>query len=132
VKEASGSIPQVLEILELCGPTFAVWSGDDVITLPLMASGAAGVISVAANVAPKRMVELTDALRAGDLARARRTHASLMPLFRSLTLEVNPIPVKTALAIMGRCTDEFRLPLTPLTAKNRAILETTLREQGLA
>ncbi|MGH7894352.1 MAG: 4-hydroxy-tetrahydrodipicolinate synthase [Candidatus Binatia bacterium] len=131
VKEASGSIPQVLEILDLCGPAFAVWSGDDVITLPLMASGAAGVISVVANVAPKRMVELTDALRASDLARARRAHASLMPLFRALTLEVNPIPVKTALAMMGRCADEFRLPLTPLTAKNRAILEMTLREQGL-
>ena len=131
VKEASGSMAQVLEILATCGPDFGVWSGDDVVTLPLMAAGGIGVISVASNVAPRRMVELSDALRAGDLARARRVHASLMPLFRDLFLEVNPIPVKTALAIMGRCTDELRLPLTPLTAQHRAVLETTLREQGL-
>lgn len=131
VKEASGSLPQVLEILARCGAEFAVWAGDDVITLPLMAAGATGVISVTSNVAPKAMVELTAAMRAGDLARARRVHTRLMPLFRDLFLEVNPIGVKTALAIMGRCTGELRLPLTPLTAKNRAILETTLREQGL-
>jgi 4-hydroxy-tetrahydrodipicolinate synthase len=131
VKEAAGSMPQALDILHLCGPDFAVWSGDDVVTLPLMASGAAGVISVTSNVAPAAMVELTIALRAGDLVRARRVHARLMPLFRDLFLEVNPIPVKTALAIMGRCTEELRLPLTPMTPANRAVLERTLREQGL-
>jgi 4-hydroxy-tetrahydrodipicolinate synthase len=131
VKEASGSMAQVLEVLEACGPDFAVWSGDDVVTLPLMASGGIGVISVASNVVPARMVELSDALRAGDLVRARRVHTGLMPLFRHLFLEVNPIPVKTALAIMGRCSDEIRLPLTPMTARNRALLETTLREQRL-
>ena len=131
VKEASGSMSQVLEVLEACGPDFSVWSGDDVVTLPLMASGAIGVISVASNVVPGRMVELSDALRGGDLARARRVHATLMPLFRHLFLEVNPIAVKTALAIMGRCSEELRLPLTPMTAKNRAVLETTLREQRL-
>jgi 4-hydroxy-tetrahydrodipicolinate synthase len=131
VKEASGSMAQVVEILDACGPDFAVWSGDDVVTLPLMAAGGVGVISVTSNVAPARMVELTDAMRAGDLPRARRANATLMPLFRDLFLEVNPIPVKTALAIMGRCTDELRLPLTPMTAKHRATLERTLREQGL-
>jgi 4-hydroxy-tetrahydrodipicolinate synthase len=131
VKDACGSMAQVLETIELCGPDFAVWSGDDVVTLPLMAAGGTGVISVTSNVAPKRMVELADALRANDLVRARRVHAGLMPLFRHLFLEINPIPVKTALAIMGRCAEEFRLPLTPMTAKNRAILEATLREQRL-
>ena len=131
VKEASGSMAQVLEIIDACKPEFAVWAGDDVITLPLMAAGGVGVISVASNVAPKLMVELTDAMRAADLPRARRAHARLMPLFRHLTLEVNPIPVKTALAVMGRCTDEFRLPLTPMTPSNRAILEKTLRECAL-
>ena len=131
VKEASGSLPQVLEILEACGPDFAVWAGDDVITLSLMAAGAAGAISVTSNVAPARMVALTDAMRANDLPAARRVHAELMPLFRTLFLEVNPIGVQTALAIRGRCTDELRLPLTPMTAKNRAVLETTLREQRL-
>ena len=131
VKEASGSLGQVLEILDACGPDFAVWSGDDILTLPIMAAGGIGVISVTSNVAPARMVELAGAIRAGDLVGARRVHASLMPLFRHLFLEVNPIPVKTALAIMGRCSDELRLPLTPLTAKNRALLETTLKEQRL-
>jgi 4-hydroxy-tetrahydrodipicolinate synthase len=131
VKEASGSIAQALEILDACGPDFAVWAGDDVITLPLMAAGGVGAISVTSNVAPARMVALTDALRANDLVAARRAHAGLMPLFRTLFLEVNPIGVKTALALMGRCADEFRLPLTPMTPKNRAVLETTLRELGL-
>jgi 4-hydroxy-tetrahydrodipicolinate synthase len=132
VKEASGSMGQMLEILDGCGPDFAVWAGDDVFTLPLMAAGGVGVISVTSNVAPKQMVELVDAVRAGDLPRARRANAAVMPLFRDLFLEVNPIPVKTALAVMGRCSDEFRLPLTQMTAKNRAVLETTLRGLGLA
>lgn len=131
VKEASGSIGQALEILDACGPGFAVWAGDDVITLPLMAAGGTGVISVTSNLMPAEMVALTDAMRAGDLARARAAHARVMPLFRHLFLETNPIPVKTALALMGRCAEEFRLPLTPMTAKNRALLETTLRELGL-
>jgi len=131
VKEASGSMSQALETLHACGPDFAVWSGDDIITLPLMAAGAIGVISVTSNVAPVKMVALSDAMRAGDLARARRINADLMPLFRDLFLEVNPIPVKAALAIMGRCSDEIRLPLTKITEKNRATLERTLREQGL-
>src|SRR6185295_19080601 len=127
----SGSMGQQLEILNACGPDFAVWAGDDVITLPLMAAGGIGVISVTANVVPAKMVALTDAVRAGDLARARRVNAELMPLFRDLFLEINPIPVKAAFAMMGQCSDEIRLPLTKLTEKNRAILERTLREQGL-
>jgi 4-hydroxy-tetrahydrodipicolinate synthase len=131
VKEASGSMGQQLEIINACGPDFAVWAGDDVITLPLMAAGGIGVISVTANVAPAKMVALTDAVRAGDLARARRVNAELMPLFRDLFLEINPIPVKAALAMMGVCGDEIRMPLTKITEKNRAILERTLREQGL-
>jgi 4-hydroxy-tetrahydrodipicolinate synthase len=131
VKEASGSMAQVLEIIALCGPDFAVWSGDDIVTLPIMAAGGVGCISVVSNAAPAGMVALTNALAAGDLVAARRAHTKLMPLFRTLFLEVNPIGIKTALAIMGRCADEFRLPLTPMTAKNRAVLETTLRECGL-
>jgi 4-hydroxy-tetrahydrodipicolinate synthase len=131
VKEASGSMGQQLEILNACGPDFAVWAGDDVITLPLMAAGGIGVISVTANVVPAKMVALTDAMRTGDLTRARRVNAELMPLFRDLFLEINPIPVKAALALMGVCSDEIRLPLTKITEKNRAILERTLREQGL-
>jgi 4-hydroxy-tetrahydrodipicolinate synthase len=131
LKEASGSMAQAVETIAACGPDFAVWCGDDAVTLPLMAAGGVGVISVASNVAPERMVALTDAVRAGDLYDARRAHAWLMPLFRALTLEVNPIPVKTALAVMGVMTDELRLPLTPMAAKNRAILEATLGELRL-
>ena len=131
VKDACGSMAQSLESLELCGPDFGVWSGDDIVSLPLIAAGATGVISVTSNVTPDRMVALTDALRANDLVHARQVHNGLMPLFRHLFLEINPIPVKTALAIMGRMAEEFRLPLTPMTAKNRAILEATLREQRL-
>jgi 4-hydroxy-tetrahydrodipicolinate synthase len=131
VKDACGSMAQSLETLHACGPDFSVWSGDDIVTLPLMAAGAVGVISVTSNVAPARMVELATAVRRGDLAAARRVHDALMPLFHDLFLEVNPIPVKTALAIMGRCTPELRLPLTPMTPAHRATLERTLREQGL-
>src|SRR5262249_51320210 len=131
VKEASGSMAQVLEILDVCGPDFAVWSGDDIVTLPIMAAGGVGGVSGTSNGEPAGVVALADAPRAGRLAAPRRAHAKLMPLSRTLFLEVNPIGVKTALAIMGRCADELRLPLTPMTAKNRAVLETTLRELRL-
>lgn len=131
VKEASGSLEQVLQILATAAPGFAVYSGDDVLTLPIMAAGGAGVIAVTSNVAPRHMVDLTDALRAGDLVRARTRMHELLPLMQALSLEVNPIPVKTALALMGRCAEEFRLPLTCMTAANRARLETVLREYGL-
>ncbi len=130
-KDACGSMAQSLETLHACGPDFSMWSGDDVVTLPLMAAGAVGVISVTSNIAPARMVELVDAVRREDLPAARRLNAALMSLFRDLFIEINPIPVKTALAIMGRCTPELRLPLTPMTAAHRATLERTLREQGL-
>jgi 4-hydroxy-tetrahydrodipicolinate synthase len=103
VKEASGSMAQVVEILDACGPDFAVWAGDDVITLPLMAAGGVGVISVTSNVAPARMVELTDAMRAGDLPRARRANARLMPLFRDLFLR-RTRPREDRARDHGRCT----------------------------
>lgn len=131
VKEASGSLDQVQQVIATCGPGFAVYAGDDVLTLPIMAAGGKGVISVTANVAPRRMTELATALLADDLARARTLVQELLPLMRALFLEVNPIPVKTALALMGACAEEFRLPLTPMTPANRAQLEAVLREQRL-
>jgi len=131
VKEASGSLGQVLEVLELCGPDFAVYSGDDNLTLPIMAAGGKGVISVTANVLPKEFHDLTSALLANDLVRARELNRRLQPVMRALFLEVNPIGVKTALALMGRCTDELRLPLTPMTEPNRTKLAAVLREHGL-
>ena len=133
VKEASGSMQQVIEILATAAPDFAVWSGDDVMTLPIMAAGGVGVISVTSNVAPQRMVELTSALLEGDLASARGRMHELLPLVRALTMqfEVNPIPVKTALALMGCCTEEFRLPLMCMSTANRDQLEGALRHYGL-
>ena len=132
VKEASGSLAQVIDIIAAAGPDFAVYAGDDILTLPMMAVGGKGVISVTANVAPREFVELADALLVGDLERGRRVMSRLLPLVNTLTgLEVNPIPVKTAVALMGKCAEEFRLPLTCMSAASRARLEKVLGEYGL-
>ena len=134
VKEASGSIQQVIEIIATAESGFAVWSGDDIMTLPIVAAGGAGAIAVSSNIVPGRFVAFTDALIAGDLARARDLMYDLLPLVRALTVsfEVNPIPVKTAAAILGLCAEEFRLPLTPMSPANRSQLERVLREHSLA
>jgi 4-hydroxy-tetrahydrodipicolinate synthase len=133
VKEASGSMQQVIEIIAAAEPGFAVWSGDDVMTLPIGAAGGAGAIAVSSNIVPGRFVAVTDALLAGDFARARDLMYDLLPLVRVLTMrfEVNPIPVKTAAAMIGLCAEEFRLPLTPMSQENRAQLERVLREYAL-
>jgi len=131
VKEATGSLAQVIETMAAAGPDFAVYSGDDILTLPIMAAGGLGVISVVSNVVPREFAELAEVLLAGDLVRGRALAGRLLPLVRAMALEVNPIPVKTALALMGRCTDELRLPLTPMETPNRARLEVVLREHGL-
>jgi 4-hydroxy-tetrahydrodipicolinate synthase len=131
VKEASGSLGQVLDVLELCGPSFAVYSGDDNLTLPIMAAGGKGVISVTANILPKDFHDLAATLLANDMVRARELNRRLQPVMRALFLEVNPIGVKTALAMMGKCTDEFRMPLTPMSEPNRTQLAAALREYGL-
>jgi 4-hydroxy-tetrahydrodipicolinate synthase len=133
VKEASGSMQQIIDVIDLAEPGFAVWSGDDVMTLPIVAAGGAGTICVTSNVVPRQFADLTSALLAGDLVRARGLLHDLLPLLRAFggRFEVNPVPVKTALALMGRCAEEFRLPLTPMSAANRAQLEQVLREQNL-
>ena len=131
VKEASGSLAQTIEILADAAPGFAVYAGDDILTLPIMAAGGKGVISVTANLVPRDMADLATALLAGDLERARTRLQRLLPLVRATTLEVNPIPVKTALALMGKCADEFRMPLTPASGPTRTRLEKVLREYGL-
>ena len=133
VKEASGSMQQVIEIIATAESGFAVWSGDDIMTLPIVAAGGAGAIAVSSNIVPGRFVAVTDALLAGDFARARDLMYDLLPLVRALTMrfEVNPIPVKTAAALVGLCAEEFRLPLTPMSPDNRAQLERVLREHAL-
>jgi 4-hydroxy-tetrahydrodipicolinate synthase len=133
VKEASGSMQQNIDVIDLSEAGFAIWAGDDVMTLPIMAVGGVGAICVTSNVAPKPMADLTAAMLSGDLVRARGLLYDVLPLLRAFggRFEVNPIPVKTALAIMGRCAEEFRLPLTPMSAANRTQLEQVLREQKL-
>ena len=131
IKEASGDLHQISEVVARCPDDFSVLSGDDALTLPILAVGGRGVISTSSNVAPSQMVELVRAFRAGDLARARDLHQKLLPLFDVLFCETNPIPVKAAVALRGLIGDEIRLPLTPITVANRERLQLTLKELGL-
>jgi len=132
VKESCGDLEQIAHAIAACPPPFTFVSGDDAATLPLIAIGGHGVISTTSNVAPREMGELVRAARAGDFARARELHYRLLPLFEMLFCETNPIPVKAAVALQGRCSSEIRLPLTPLTAPNRERLQVVLKELGLA
>jgi 4-hydroxy-tetrahydrodipicolinate synthase len=127
IKEASGSMDQVSQIVESCPPEFAVLSGDDSLTLPMLALGGVGIVSVVGNIAPAAMSELVRAYRRGDVARARELHYQLFDLCRMMFVETNPIPVKTAAGILGLCSDEMRLPLCPMAEGNRQKLEATLR-----
>jgi 4-hydroxy-tetrahydrodipicolinate synthase len=131
VKEASGDLAQMAEVIARCPDDFTVLSGDDALTLPLLAIGGRGVIATSSNVAPSAMVGMVRAWRSGDLEEARRAHYRLLPLFRVLFCEINPIPVKAALAMMGMIGPEIRLPLTPLSEANREQLQVVLKEMGL-
>lgn len=126
VKEASGDIAQIIDIKRQAPEGFTVLSGNDDQTLPLMACGADGVISVASNVAPEQMKALTRAVAASDLKEAIRLNNSLMPLYHACFVESNPIPAKAALSLMGLCSDEMRLPLLPATDRTRALLADVL------
>jgi len=131
VKEACGNLQQIAEVVRLCGPDFDVLSGDDPLTLPILAVGGSGVISAAANLLPGEIAELCRAWDAGDLKRAQTIHARLLPMCDALALETNPIPVKAALHLQGRITDEIRLPLTKLTVANLEKLRLTMKDHGL-
>ena len=131
IKEGAGSLQQVSEIVQLCGDRFTVLSGDDALTLPMLAVGAKGVITVTANVAPADMAALVDAWEAGDAAKARTLHFKLYPLFQALFLETNPIPVKHALALMGKATADLRLPLCPMSQDNLEKLTRVMKDSGL-
>lgn len=131
VKEASGSLSQVSLIIEqTAGSGFAVLSGDDDITLPTMALGASGVVSVVANVAPRRTVAMVDAFARGDIEGARRLHYELAPLVRAMFLETNPIPVKTACGLMGLAAGPLRLPLAPMAPEKEQSLKAVLDRLG--
>jgi 4-hydroxy-tetrahydrodipicolinate synthase len=115
IKEASGSMDQTSNIRSLCGDRLTILSGDDSLTLPLMALGAKGVIATVSNVMPRETHDLAAAALAGDFARAREIHYKLLPLVRAIFVETNPIPVKQALAFMGKCKPEMRMPLTQMS-----------------
>jgi 4-hydroxy-tetrahydrodipicolinate synthase len=131
IKEAGGSADRVSQLRAALGPKFSLLSGDDSLTLPFMAVGAEGVISVASNVAPGQVARMVQAFAQGKLALAQRLHARLYPLFKDLFIETNPIPVKAALAMMGLIEEEYRLPLVPIGAKNRETLRATLTACGV-
>jgi 4-hydroxy-tetrahydrodipicolinate synthase len=124
IKEASGSLSQVSSIIEMTqDEDFVLLSGDDNLTLPIMALGGKGVISVVADVAPRKMVAMVDAMLRGDLESARKMHYELAPLARDLFLETNPIPVKTATGMIGLAAGPLRLPLAPMSEQNEKKLK---------
>jgi 4-hydroxy-tetrahydrodipicolinate synthase len=131
VKEASGSMDQISDIRRLCGDRLTILSGDDSLTLPLMALGAKGVIAVITNVMPRETHDLAAAALAGDYTRARDLHYKMLPLMRALFLETNPIPIKQALAFMGKCSPELRMPLTSMTQPAADRLKGVMKELRL-
>jgi 4-hydroxy-tetrahydrodipicolinate synthase len=131
VKEASGNIQQMCEICRALPADFIVLSGDDAITLPLMAVGGRGVISVASNEVPRDMAQMVEAAERGDFAAARNIHAALLPLMMINFVESNPIPVKAAMAAMGLLDEVYRLPMVPPRHESRAKILAVLAEQGL-
>jgi 4-hydroxy-tetrahydrodipicolinate synthase len=131
IKEATGSLQQASEVIALCGGQIDVFSGDDFITFPMMACGAKGIISVLANIMPKEVADLTDAFFAGDQETARQLHLKTLKIGNAMFMESNPIPVKTALGLMGRCSDEVRLPLCPMSDANKARLTAIMKEYKL-
>ncbi len=131
IKEATGDMKQVSEVIRLCGDRITVLSGDDFTTLPLMALGGKGVISVSANVAPKLVSQMCSLWEQGKFEEARKIHFQLEPLNASMFIETNPIPVKTALAIMGKIKEEFRLPLCEMAPGNKEKLRSVLKSYKL-
>ena len=131
VKEATGNMAQMVEIMQLCGDKIDVYSGEDALTVPMMAMGAAGTISVLSNVVPKEAVAMTDACMAGDYKTAAQWQCKLLPLTNALFSEVNPIPAKAAVSAMGYGKEILRLPLTPMEDDTRAKLFDEMRKLGI-
>lgn len=131
IKEATGDMKQVSELIRLCGDRVTVLSGDDFTTFAMYALGGKGTISVTANIAPRDLAAMWDAWEAGDIKEARRLHYKTDPLNYAMFFETNPIPVKTALALMGKIKEEFRLPLCEISDTNRKKLKKTLKDYKL-
>ncbi|HZO85942.1 MAG TPA: 4-hydroxy-tetrahydrodipicolinate synthase [Verrucomicrobiae bacterium] len=131
IKEAGGSADRVSQLRAALGPKFTIVSGDDSLTLPFMAVGAQGVISVASNIIPREVSQMVNAFAKGDVPAAQRLHHKYYPVFKDLFIETNPVPVKAALAMMNLVREDLRLPLVPMSAKNREMLRATLVECGI-
>ena len=131
IKEAGGNPDRVSALRAALGPKFTILSGDDSLTLPFMAVGADGVISVASNVIPREVAHMVKAFSLGKPAIALKLHHKFYPVFKDLFIETNPVPVKAALAMLGMMEEEYRLPLVPMSAKNRATLQATLKACGV-
>ncbi len=131
VKEASGNLEQMAEIVQLAGDKITLLSGDDNVTLPVLAIGGKGVVSVVANIVPKDTADMVKAWEEGNIDRARELFLRLLPLCKAMFYETNPIPVKTSLALMGKIKEELRLPLVPISPANRERLKKALQNYGL-
>ena len=131
IKEAGGNADRVSQLRAGLGPKFTILSGDDSLTLPFMAAGAEGVVSVASNVIPREVAHMVQAFAAGKPAAALRLHDKYYPVFKHLFIETNPVPIKAALAMLGQIEEEYRLPLVPMNPRNREILRATLRACGV-
>jgi 4-hydroxy-tetrahydrodipicolinate synthase len=128
VKEASGDIGQIMDLIAKKPADFIVLSGDDNLVFPVMALGGLGVISVASNLVPQQMSRFVGAALKGDWNAARKMHYELLPLFKAIFIETNPIPIKAALAMKGMITESYRLPMCAMAPKNREALQSALRE----
>jgi 4-hydroxy-tetrahydrodipicolinate synthase len=131
IKEAGGNADRVSQLRAALGPSFTILSGDDALTLPFLACGADGVVSVASNIIPRPVSNLVRAFARGKPALALRLHTKYYPIFKDLFIETNPVPVKAALAMLGWAEDEVRLPLVPLNPANQAKLRATLVACGV-
>ncbi len=132
VKEASGNMAQVVELMSLCGGKIDVYSGEDALTVPMMAMGAKGTISVLSNVTPALAVSMANAALAGDYPTAAALQCKLLPLINALFSQVNPVPVKAAVSAMGFCQEYLRLPLTPMEEPFRGKMYAEMRKLGIA
>ena len=131
IKEASGNLGQMAKIKALCGDEFDLISGDDMMTLPILSIGGAGVISVVANIVPRDVADMIEAFQKKDINQAKELHYQLLPLIKAMFIETNPVPVKTAMGLMKLCEPELRLPLCLMSEENTAKLKISLREYGL-
>ena len=131
VKEASGNLAQMMDVMANTDENFSVLSGDDNLGLPLITAGGDGIVSVASNLIPRQMEELVQFLLKGNLEEGRALHYKLLPLFKGMFLDTNPIPVKYAMARMGRMEEVYRLPLCPMEDGLKARLDKVLKDLGL-